>query len=125
MAAGFRLFVSAVLGVSATLISTFVGERWATAAYPEIMGCESGCRVVATGWPLVLVRDYPGMSVVNTADVVEVWIGGDRLAWSPLCVNVLFWGGLCWIGLQAVRWSRRPPGGRSVTTRDPREASAA
>jgi len=80
-----------MVGVMLTLLSTFVGERSAFAQYPDIMGCESGCSVVATGWPLTYVRDYLGMSVVNTADITEVWFAADRLAWQPFVVDVAFW----------------------------------
>ena len=80
-----------MVGVMLTLLSTFVGERSAFAQYPDIMGCESGCSVVATGWPLTYVRDYLGMSVVNTADITEVWFAADRLAWQPFAVDVVFW----------------------------------
>lgn len=79
------------LGLGTTLLSTFVGERAATAHYPDIMGCEIECLVVATGWPLVFVRDYLGMSVVNSADILEVWFAADRLDWPPFILNVIFW----------------------------------
>ena len=76
-----RLLFSFVLGLLLTLLSTFVAERSATATYPEILGCEESCIVAASGWPLVFVRDYTGMSVINTADIVEVLVrrGSVRL----------------------------------------------
>jgi hypothetical protein len=55
------------------------------------MGCEQSCRVAASGWPLVFVRDYTGMSVVNSADILEVWIAADRLDWLPFLANVVIW----------------------------------
>jgi hypothetical protein len=70
-----RLAFSIIVGVVLTLALSFVGERSANATYPDIMGCETGCRVTATGWPLVFVRDYTGMSVVNTA---ISWRSGSR-----------------------------------------------
>lgn len=79
------------LGVVMTLGSTFVGERQAFAIYPDIIGCETGCSVVATGWPLVFVRDYLGMSVGNRADITEVWFAADRFDWLPFLINVLVW----------------------------------
>jgi len=63
-----------------TLLSTFMGERSSTAIYTDIMGCEHGCEVVATGWPFVFVRDYLGMSVVGTADILEVWFAADKMS---------------------------------------------
>lgn len=75
----------------------------ARAVYPDVMGCETGCAVVATGWPLVFVRDYKGMSVVNSADILEVWIGADRFDGLPFALDVMFWTAL--LGL--LGWWRR------------------
>jgi hypothetical protein len=92
--------VLAVLaGVLLSLLSTFVGARSATATYPDIMGCEQGCQVTATGWPLVFVRDYTGMSVVKTADILEVWFAADRFDWAPFGANLAFWSLLCFVVL--------------------------
>lgn len=91
-----RLISAFALGLATTLLSTFVGERSSMATYPDVMGCETGCRVVATGWPLIYVRDYTGMSVINSADILEVWIGGDRLDQLPFAANVLFWS-MLWL----------------------------
>lgn len=73
------------------LSSTFFGARSAMATYPDIMGCEHGCTVVATGWPFIFVSDYLGMSVVNTADIMEVWFAADRFSWAPFLINVGVW----------------------------------
>ena len=81
----FHCFVGTII----TLTSTFVGERSIFVAYPEIMGCEDGCVVVATGWPLIFVTDYLGMSVVNTADILEVWFAADRFSWVPFLDSLL------------------------------------
>lgn len=94
--AGTLKALSAVLahglaGSALTLASTFVAERAGIAVYPDVMGCESGCRVVATGWPLIFVRDYLGMSVVDTADIMEVWFAADRFAWPPFLLDVAVW----------------------------------
>ncbi len=80
-----------IAGALITLLSTFAGERSAPATYADIMGCETGCPVVATGWPLIFVRDYPGMSVVMTADIMEVWFAGDRFDWVAFLINVAAW----------------------------------
>jgi hypothetical protein len=58
------------------------------------MGCEIACRVTASGWPLIFVRDYTGMPVVNSADIFEVWFAADRLDWLPFLMNVIFWSAL-------------------------------
>lgn len=94
-----------MLGVVLALLSTFVCERSAVAVYPEIMGCKTGCRVAASGWPLVFVRDYTGMSVVNAADILEVWFAADRLDRLPFAADVAFWSALAWLALS--RLARR------------------
>lgn len=86
-----KLFMHLLVGIAFTLLSTFVGERSARATYPDIMGCETGCNVVATGWPLVFVRDYLGMSVGNRADIPEVWLAADRFDWMPFLLNIVAW----------------------------------
>lgn len=91
MRAARSLVLHCLFGVLLTLLSTFVGERSALAVYSDVMGCESGCSVIATGWPLTFVRDYLGMSVVNTADIMEVWFAADRFAWRPFLLNVVVW----------------------------------
>jgi len=88
------VLLAVLIGTSVTLLSTFIGERSARAIYPDIMGCETGCDVVATGWPLIFVRDYLGMSVGNTADIMEVWFAADRFDWTPFLLNVAVWSGL-------------------------------
>jgi hypothetical protein len=58
------------------------------------MGCQDSCTVIATGWPLIFVRDYTGMSVVKTANIMEVWFAADRFDWLPFLLNVIFWSTL-------------------------------
>jgi len=87
LTSSFHLLVGVVL----TLISTFVSERSAVASYSDIMGCEAGCGVVATGWPLAFIQDYLGMSVVGTADIMEVWFAADRFFWPPFLIDVGAW----------------------------------
>jgi len=108
-----------------TLLSTFVGVRSASAVYPDIMGCELGCSVAATGWPLTFVRDYLGMSVVNTADITEVWFAADRFDWQPFVVNVAVWSivllaantGLPLLNAQKMQTSTMDHTGASTHTR--------
>ncbi len=109
-----RALASTLTGILVTLLSTFVGQRWATATYPEIMGCETGCRVAATGWPLVFVRDYTGMSVINTADILEVVLAADKFDWLPFCANVIFWTVLCLFLLMGLRRRERAIGSSNV-----------
>lgn len=91
-----------LVGVSVTLLSTFVGERSGLAVYSDILGCEHGCVVVATGWPIVFVSDYLGMSVVNTADILEVWFAADRFSWVPFLVKVGVWTSLSLVAIRGV-----------------------
>lgn len=98
------------VGLAATLLSTFVGERRAQATYPDIMGCEVSCDVVATGWPFVFVRDYTGMSVVNSADITEVVFAGDRLDWLPFAADVAIWSAGCLLLIWALRRALRASG---------------
>lgn len=103
-----ELALHGVIGVGLTLLSSFVGERSAIAVYPDIMGCEDGCEVVATGWPLVFVQDYVGISVVGAASISEVWFAGDRLLGAPFLFDVAFWSGLSFLVLRLVfRRTRR------------------
>lgn len=99
-----RLAGHALAGVALALLSTFVGERSAAATYPDIMGCEVRCEVVATGWPLVFVRDYLGMSVGNRADITEVWFAADRFDWLPFVVDALAWALVSYV---ATAWAAR------------------
>lgn len=102
-----RAFAAASIGLALTLLSTFVGERSAMARYPDIMSCEEACRVTATGWPLIFVRDYTGMSVVNTADIMEVWFAADQLDWLPFLANLIFWTVLAFAALSLMGRRRR------------------
>jgi hypothetical protein len=90
-----RLIVATTAGTIAPMISTFAGQRMARATYADIMGCENGCEVAASGWPFVFVHDYPGMSVVNKANISEVWFAADKFDCAPFLLNVLVWSLLC------------------------------
>lgn len=91
MNAAIALLLHGCAGAALTLLSTFVGARSITVVYPEIMGCEHGCNVVATGWPLTFVSDYLGMSVVDTANIMEVWFAADRFDWPMFLINATAW----------------------------------
>ena len=97
-----RLGAHCVVGVIVTLLSTFAGERSVTVTLPDIMGCENGCAVVATGWPLIFVTDYLGMSVVNTANISEVWFAADRFYFLPFVINLGVWTGMSLVATRLV-----------------------
>ena len=40
---------------------------------------------------MTFVSDYLGMSVVNTADIMEVWLAADRFDWQVFLVDAAFW----------------------------------
>lgn len=101
-----RWLLLVFLGILITLASTFIAPRTADARYEDIMGCENKCTVVATGWPLVFVRDYLGMSVGNRADILDVWLGNDRLDPLPFASNVIFWTLLLMLLAKALAWMR-------------------
>ena len=104
----FRLGVHCVVGLVVTLLSTFAGERSHTVTFPDIMGCENGCSVVATGWPLIFVTDYLGMSVVNTANISEVWLASDRVYLLPFLLNLGVWTVMSLVATRlVVRFSTR------------------
>lgn len=99
-----------IIGLTVALLSTFAGERSASAIYPEIMGCEKGCHVVATGWPFIFIKDYLGMSVVNAADIMEVWFAADRFRWAPFLADVGFWATTSFV--LTIFWRSATAGGR-------------
>lgn len=43
------------------------------------------------------------MSVVNTADIVEVMFAADRLDVVPMTLNIAFWSGVCIALVKVVR----------------------
>ena len=102
-----QVLLYCLIGAALALLSTFIGPRSALAVYPDIMGCEQGCTVVATGWPFTYVSDYLGMSVGNTANIMEVWFAADRFLWTPFLANVGIWGWVSFSVSGAVACSMR------------------
>lgn len=102
-----RVLLAVALGLVLALGSSFVAAGTAVAVYPDIMGCERGCTVVASGWPLRYARDYPGMSVVGRTDAFEAWLGGDRFDWPPFAVDWGLWSVIAWLVMARIGRSRR------------------
>lgn len=46
------------------------------------------------------------MSVVNTADIVEVMFAADRLDVAPMTLNILFWSAVFFVLAKVVRSAR-------------------
>lgn len=77
-------------GAALALASSAVpGTAWAT--YSEIMGCEQGCRVAAAGWPFPYLVDYPGISVVGSADLSGALVGEDHFLLLPFGLTLGCW----------------------------------
>ena len=62
-----------------------------TATYPDIMGCELSCEVAASGLPVPFIVDYPGLSPVNSADLMGAILGLDRVLWDRAALAFSFW----------------------------------
>lgn len=102
-----RVLLAVALGLLLALGSSFVAAGTAVAVYPDIMGCERGCAVVASGWPLRYAKDYPGMSVVGRTDAFEAWLGGDRFDWPLFAVDCGFWSAIAWLAIAGIGRRRR------------------
>ncbi len=103
--------LAAALGLMLALGSSFVAVGTAVAVYPDIMGCERGCTVVASGWPLRYARDYPGLSVVGRTDAFEAWLGSDRLDPARFAFDWALWSAVAGALLMTIgKRKRRNPG---------------
>ena len=103
-----RALLAAALGLVLALGSSFVAAGTAVAIYPDIMGCERGCVVAASGWPLRYARDYPGLSVAGRTDAFEAWLGGDRLDRAPFLLDWGLWSAIVWLAIAGIGRRRRP-----------------
>ena len=65
---------------------------------PEVMGCETGCAVVASGWPTAFVIDGAVSSPINSADLAGLVVGIDDLDSIALFKTFGFWLLLCSLG---------------------------
>ena len=86
----FKMILSLILTTLWLLITTFIPNS-AKVTYSDIMGCEKVCDVVATGYPLAFIVDYPGLSPVDSADLMGLLMGWDKLIWFNLFVLMYFW----------------------------------
>lgn len=102
-----RALFAAALGLVLAVASSFVAAGTAVAIYPDIMGCERGCVVAASGWPFRYARDYPGLSVVGRTDAFEAWLGSDRLDIRLFAVDWALWSGIAGAALMAVSNRKR------------------
>ena len=58
------------------------------------MGCEQGCELAGVGVPLTYIADYPGLSPVNSADLMGAVLGLDRVLWPSAFADLAFWTAL-------------------------------
>ena len=87
---GRRWILAPLAGLALTLLSSAkAGESSAT--YSEIMGCEQKCQVAAAGWPFPYLVDYPGISVVGSADLSGAFVGEDKFRLLPFVLTLAFW----------------------------------
>ncbi len=100
-----RVLLAAALGLVLAVGSSFVAAGTAVAVYPDIMGCERGCAVVASGWPLRYALDYPGLSVVGRTDAFEAWLGTDRLNPARFAFDWALWSSVA--GALLIAFGRR------------------
>ena len=77
-------------GLTLTLLSSAKGGE-SSATYSEIMGCEQRCQVAAAGWPFPYLVDYPGISVVGSADLSGALVGEDKFRLLPFVLTLAFW----------------------------------
>jgi hypothetical protein len=71
-----------------TILSSIVpGER--TEHYSDILGCVPKCQVVAAGFPIPYIADYPGLSPTHSADLLGAILGTDRFRLDAFCVDVV------------------------------------
>jgi hypothetical protein len=85
----FRGFLSVILAAVLLIITTFIPNT-ATVTYSDILGCEKECSVVATGYPFPFIADYPGLSPANSADLMGLLMGWDKIIGLNLVASVLF-----------------------------------
>ncbi|HEY0626389.1 MAG TPA: hypothetical protein VGD10_06615 [Allosphingosinicella sp.] len=84
------LLLSIAAGILLALLSSAAPGR-AQATYSEIMGCETRCEVAAAGWPAPYLVDYPGISVVGSANLSGGLLGEDKFRLLPFLLTALFW----------------------------------
>jgi hypothetical protein len=87
---GPRWLLVPLAGLALTLLSSAKGGE-TSATYSEIMGCEQSCPVAAAGWPFPYLVDYPGISVVGSADLSGALVGEDKFRLLPFVLTLAFW----------------------------------
>ena len=103
-----RAVFAAMPGLLLAVGSSFVAAGRAVAVHPDVMGCERGCAVAASGWPRRYTHDYPGLSVVGRADAFEAWLGSDRFDAAAFALDWLVWATIGWVAIAAIgaAWRR-------------------
>jgi hypothetical protein len=91
-------------GMTLAFLSSAQAGR-TSATYSEIMGCEVACDVAAAGWPAPYLVDYPGISVVGSADLSGALLGEDRFRTGAFFQTLVFWtlvSGAAWCVSRAI-----------------------
>jgi len=100
MASRNQLLAALALGLAGTALSSLVNTKVAV-VHPDIMGCEQSCLVVAAGWPVPYIQDYPAISPVGSADLSGALFGLDHINWKALAVTFAIWlvvaAGIVWL----------------------------
>lgn len=94
----YKVATYILLAVAATLASTAI-HSVVNATYAGIMNCEKGCPVVAGGWSLAYLIDYPGLSPVGSVSLSDGVLGIDVIQPIPLAATFV-----SWIALLGAAW---------------------
>jgi len=86
-----KMALAAVIGTLLAAGSAIWAHSTALTTYSDILDCEQRCEVAASGLPFPFIRDYPGMSVVNSASWTDVMFAADRFDASRFLGSALAW----------------------------------
>jgi hypothetical protein len=90
----FHVLILGCLAILLTLSSSIVpGER--TEHYADVLSCVPKCQVVAAGFPLPYIADFPGLSPTHSANLGDAMIGSDKFRFDAFCIDVGAYFFLC------------------------------
>lgn len=100
------LSIALLLSLITTIASSAINSE-VTATYADIMGCESGCSVVAAGWPFPYLVDYPAISPVGSVSLLNGFLGIDRIWIIQLFESFFVWFIFIGIAIWILKFSLR------------------